>query len=73
MVYTQRTFWPLVLGIIMVGYAYLVQIGVMAPTIKFLNTGRFVGEMLTLGYAFGAVAIAVGLWQLLATCPPSQE
>jgi uncharacterized membrane protein YadS len=66
MVYTQRTFWPLVIGIIMVGYAYLVQSGQMAPVIKFLNTGRYVGEMLTLGYAFGGVAIAAGLWHLIA-------
>jgi len=66
MVYTKRTFWPLVIGIIMVGYAYLVQTGQMAGLIKFLNTGRYVGEMLTLGYAFGGVAIVAGLWHLLA-------
>ena len=66
MVYTKRTFWPLVIGIIMVGYAYLVQSGQMELVIKFLNTGRYVGEMLTLGYAFGGVAIAAGLWHLVA-------
>ena len=66
MVYTKRTFWPLVIGIIMVGYAYLVQSGQMVSVIKFLNTGRYVGEMLTLGYAFGGVAIAAGLWHLVA-------
>jgi len=67
MVYTRRTVWPLVIGIIMVAYAYLVQSGNMAGLIKFLNTGRYVGEMVTLGYAFGAVAILVGLWQLVVT------
>jgi len=67
MVYTQRTFWPLVIGVIMVGYAYLVQSGDLAPLIKFLNTGRYAGEMVTLGYAFGGVAILAGLWQLLVT------
>ena len=67
MVYTRRTVWPLVIGIIMVAYAYLVQSGSMAGLIKFLNTGRYVGEMVTLGYAFGGVAILVGLWQSLAT------
>ena len=64
MVYTRRSVWPLVIGIIMVGYAYLVQSGQMEPVIKFLNTGRYVGEMLTLGYAFGGVAIVAGLWHL---------
>ena len=63
MVYTRRSVWPLVIGIIMVAYAYLVQSGNMAGLIKFLNTGRYVGEMVTLGYAFGAVAILVGLWR----------
>ena len=66
MVYTRQTIWPLVIGIIMVAYAYLVQSGNMAALIKFLNTGRYVGEMVTLGYAFGGVAILVGLWHLLA-------
>jgi uncharacterized membrane protein YadS len=51
----------------MVAYAYMVQSGMLAPLIKLLNTGRHVGEMQTLGYAFGAVAILVGLWQLIAT------
>ncbi|MGE5834480.1 MAG: YeiH family protein, partial [Acidobacteriota bacterium] len=67
MVYTRRTVWPLVIGIIMVAYAYLVQSGNMAGLIKFLNTGRYVGEMVTLGYAFGGVAVLVGLWQLVVT------
>jgi uncharacterized membrane protein YadS len=55
------------MGVIMVAYAYMVQSGMLAPLIKLLNTGRHVGEMQTLGYAFGAVAILVGLWQLIAT------
>ncbi|MBI4206190.1 MAG: hypothetical protein HY527_14310, partial [Betaproteobacteria bacterium] len=66
MVYTQRTPWTLVIGVVMVAYAYLVQSNAMAAVIKFLNTGRYTGEMQVLGYAFGAVAILVGLWQLLA-------
>jgi uncharacterized membrane protein YadS len=66
MVYTQRTPWTLIMGIIMVAYAWAVQAGVMEPVIKFLGTGRLTGEMQTLGFCFGAVAIVIGLWQLLA-------
>ncbi len=66
MVYTQKTPWTLVMGIIMVAYAWMVKAGVMEPVIKFLNTGRHVDEMQTLGFAFGAVAILIGLWQMLA-------
>jgi len=66
MVYTQRTPWTLIMGVIMVGYAWAVQAGAMEPVIKFLGTGRLTGEMLTLGFSFGAVAIVIGLWQLFA-------
>ena len=54
------------MGVIMVGYAWAVQAGAMEPIIKFLGTGRLTGEMQTLGFCFGAVAIVIGLWQLLA-------
>lgn len=67
MIYTRRTVWPLVLGILMVAYAYMVQSGAMEPVIKFLGSGRNAGEMQILGYTFGAIGIVVGLWQLLAS------
>ena len=66
MVYTKRTPWTLIMGVIMVAYAYLVQSGALAGLIKYLGTARYTGEMLTLGYAFGGIAIAIGLWQLIA-------
>jgi uncharacterized membrane protein YadS len=66
MVYTKKTAWPFVIGLLMVGYAYAVQSGLMGPVLKFLNTGRYVGEMLTLGYCFGGIALAIGLWQMFA-------
>jgi hypothetical protein len=53
MVYTQRTPWTLIMGVIMAAYAWAVQSGVMEPVIKFLGTGRLTGEMQTLGYCFG--------------------
>jgi len=64
MIYTQKTPWTLIIGIIMAGYAYLVQSGAMEPLIKFLHTGKHTGEMVGMGYAFGAVAIVIGLWQV---------
>ena len=36
MIYTKKTPWTLVLGIIMVAYAYMVQAGIMDPVIKYL-------------------------------------
>ena len=67
MVYTKRTIWPLVIGIVMVGYAYLVQSGQLEPLLKYLNTGRYTGEMLALGYICGGISILAGLWHLAAT------
>ena len=66
MVYSQRTPWTLIMGIVMVAYAYLVKSGALDAAIKFLNTTRYTGEMQTLGYTFGGIAVVVGLWQLLA-------
>ena len=66
MIYTQRTVWTLIIGVLMVAYAYLVQSGVLEPVIKYLGTARLAGEMLILGYAFGGIAILAGLWQLVA-------
>ena len=70
MVYTRKTVWPLVFGILMVAYAYLAQSGALEPLITFLGTGRLVNEMRILGYSFGAIGIVAGLWQLLA--PPKE-
>jgi uncharacterized membrane protein YadS len=50
----------------MVAYAYMVQSGALEGVVKYLDTARLTGEMRTLGYIFGGVAIVVGLWQLLA-------
>ena len=70
MVYTRKSIWPLLIGAIMVAYAYLVQAGVLGDLIKFLGTGRLVDEMRILGYTFGAIGIVAGLWELLA--PPEE-
>jgi len=64
MIYTKKTPWTLIMGIIMVAYAYMVKAGVLEPMIKILHTGKLTGEMVTLGYAFGAIAIVIGLVQL---------
>ena len=66
MVYTRKTPWTLIIGVAMVTYAWLVQTHALAGMIKYLGTARLAGEMQILGYAFGGVAIAAGLWQWLS-------
>ncbi len=69
MVYTQKTVWTLVMGIIMVVFGYLVQAGVLNPMIEILKISKFVGkpespgEMIILPFVCGVIAIVVGLWQ----------
>ncbi len=67
MVYTKKTPWPLIIGLIMVAFGYLVQAGVMEPMIKYFGTSKLTGEMIILSYVCGGIATGGGLWQLLAT------
>ncbi len=67
MIYTKKTPWTLILGIIMVAYAYMVQAGIMEPVIKYLHTGKHAGEMVILGYTCGIIAILAGLVQAFST------
>ncbi len=70
MIYTKKTPWTLILGIIMVAYAYMVQAGIMEPLIKYLHTGKLTGEMVTMGYIAGIITLVVGLWQAFGTSKP---
>jgi len=69
MIYTHKTIWTLILGIIMVAFGYLVQAGALNPMIEFLHLAKFVGkpespgEMIILPFVCGIIAIVVGLWQ----------
>ncbi|MFP5349866.1 MAG: hypothetical protein ACLGHO_08515, partial [Gammaproteobacteria bacterium] len=66
MVYTKRTPWTLIMGIIMVAYAWAVKAGMLEGVLKSLNTTKLTPEMITLGFIIGGIAIVVGLWQLAA-------
>ncbi len=66
MIYTKKTPWTLIIGLIMVAFGYLVQAGVMEPMIKYFHTSKLTGEMIVLSYVCGGIAAVVGLWQLLA-------
>jgi uncharacterized integral membrane protein (TIGR00698 family) len=69
MIYTHKTVWTLILGIIMVAFGYMVQAGVLNPMIEYLGTSKFVGtpeapgEMVVMPFVGGIIAIVVGLWQ----------
>lgn len=66
MIYTKKSPWVLIIGVIMAGYAFLVQQGVLNGLLKTLHTSGHAGEMITMGYIFGIIGIIVGIWQLVA-------
>ncbi|MEE8365289.1 MAG: putative sulfate exporter family transporter [Gammaproteobacteria bacterium] len=64
MVYTKKHPALLIMGIIFVAIAYMADSGAMAGLIDYLSAKKYVGEMVAMGYAFGAVGVLVGLWHL---------
>ncbi len=67
MVYTKKHPALLIMGILMVSLGALVQFEMMNGVINYLHLQKYLGEMSTLSYVFGILAIIVGLWNLLAT------
>ncbi len=67
MIYTKKSPWVLIIGVIMAGYAFLVQQGMLAGLLKMLHTSGHAGEMVTMGYVFGVIGIVIGLYQLLGS------
>jgi uncharacterized membrane protein YadS len=66
MVYTQKHPALLIMGIIMLSLGILADFALMDDVIKYLNIQKFLGEIISLSYLFGGIAIIVGLWHLLA-------
>ncbi|MCH7880148.1 MAG: putative sulfate exporter family transporter [Proteobacteria bacterium] len=64
MVYTKKHPALLIMGILFVAIAYMADSGAMAGLIDYLSAKKYVGEMVAMGYAFGAVGALVGLWHL---------
>lgn len=67
MVYTKKHPALLIMGIIFVAIAYLADSGGMSGMIDYLKAGKYAGEMVGMGYAFGAIAVVVGLWHLVGS------
>ena len=67
MVYTKKHPALLIMGIIFVAIAYLADSGGMSGMIDYLKAGKYAGEMIGMGYAFGGVAVLVGVWHLLGS------
>jgi len=64
MVYTNKHPALLIMGFIFIAIAFLADSGSMSSFISFLSAKKYVGEMVDMGYAFGAIGVLVGAWHL---------
>jgi len=62
MVYTKKHPALLIMGIIMLSLGALVDFGLMDGVISYLHISKHIGEMTSLSYIFGGIALIVGLW-----------
>ncbi len=65
MVYTQRHPALLIMGLVMLGIGVSTSLGWQDGLIKYLAIEKLTGEMTSLPYVFGGIAILVGLWHLV--------
>ncbi len=64
MVYTKKHPALLIMGVIFVAMAFMADTGAMEGLIGFLKNKKYVGEMVGMGYAFGGIAVIIGLWHM---------
>ncbi len=62
MVYTKKHPALLIMGVIFVAIAVLAGTGAADGIIGFLKAKKYVGEMVGMGYAFGAIGVLIGAW-----------
>ncbi len=67
MVYTHKHPALLVIGLIFLGIAILTGSGALGGVIGAIGAGKYVGEMVWLGYIFGIIGVLVGAWHLWGT------
>ncbi|MAG96618.1 MAG: putative sulfate exporter family transporter [Rhodospirillaceae bacterium] len=67
MVYTKKHPALLIMGIIFVVIAALADSGAISEIIEYLKAGKYSGEMIWMGYAFGAIGVVIGAWHLWAS------
>ena len=67
MVYTKKHPALLIMGIIFVAIAYMADSGGMSGLTDYLKAGKYAGEMIGMGYAFGGVGVLIGAWHLFGS------
>ncbi len=66
MIYTHKHPALLIMGIIMLSLGVLADFSLMDSVIKYLHIQKYFGEIVSLSYFFGGIAVVVGLWHLFA-------
>ena len=64
MIYTKSHPALLIMGVLFVAIAYLADAGSMGGMLDYLKAGKYAGEIIGMGYAFGTVGVLVGAWHM---------
>ncbi|MBI4967939.1 MAG: putative sulfate exporter family transporter [Rhodospirillales bacterium] len=72
MVYTRKHPALLIMGLVLLAIGWLAGSGNLKDLTAYLGTARLLGEMTTLPYVFGTVALVVGLWHQFGSHKPGQ-
>ncbi|MEE8189766.1 MAG: putative sulfate exporter family transporter [Kiloniellales bacterium] len=64
MVYTKKHPALLIMGVIFVAIAFMADSGAMSGFIDYLSAKKYTGEMVAMGYAFGALGVLIGAWHM---------
>ena len=64
MVYTHKNPALLIMGIVFVAIAYMTGTGMLGGLIDYLQASKYAGEMVGMGYTFGALGVIVGAWHM---------
>ncbi len=70
MIYSEKTPWIVILGLLMLIHGVLVHSALLTPTINHLGIAKLAGEMLILSYAWGGGALILSAWQWWVTPRP---
>jgi uncharacterized integral membrane protein (TIGR00698 family) len=64
MIYTNKHPALLIMGFIFLAVGLLAGSGMIDGLVSYLHAGKYVGEMIWLGYILGVIGIVVGAWHL---------
>ena len=67
MIYTKKHPALLIMGVIFIAIAYFTDAGTLNGLLGYLKAKKYAAEMISLGYTFGVIGVAIGVWHMWGT------